>query len=119
MALHPVTQEIAATFGYQPFDQEEGQQQYQAECDFQNAPKGAIPCTGNVYRNKQGVLRCYWIPAGDNYSAEEKDDLTGWYDIPTNEEIEEQSFDSIAFTPAEDEVEPDHPDSWLRILGLI
>jgi hypothetical protein len=119
MALHPVTQEIAATFGYQPFDEEEGQQQYQAECDFQNAPKGAIPCTGNVYRNKEGVLRCYWIPAGDNYSAEEKDELTGWYDIPTNEDIEEYSFDSVCYTPGGDEVEPDHPDSWLRILGLI
>ena len=61
---------------------------------------------------------------GDNhgfniYSSINNDDLTGWYDIPTNEEIEEWSFDSICFTPGEDEVEPDHPDSWLRILGLI
>jgi len=111
--LHPITQEIAATFGYEPFDKEEGQQQYQAECDFQNAPKGAIPCTGNVYRNKQGVLRCYWIP------VYEDKELEGWYDIPTNEEIEEWSFDSVCFTPGDDEVEPDHPDSWLTILGLI
>jgi hypothetical protein len=116
--LHPITQEIAASFGYEPFDKEEGQQQFQVECDFQNAPKGSIPCTGNVYRDKQGVLRCFWIPAGDNYSAEEKDELTGWYDVPSNEDIEEYSF-SDACTPAGDEVEPDHPDSWLRILGLI
>jgi len=116
--LHPITQEIAASFGYEPFDEEEGQQQFQAECDFQNAPKGSIPCTGNVYRDKQGVLRCYWIPAGDNYSEEEKDELTGWYDVPSNEDIEEYSF-SDACTPAGDEVEPDHADSWLRILGLI
>jgi len=119
LMLHPITQEIAATFGYQPFDEEEGQQQFQAECDFQDAPKGSIPCTGNVYRNKSGVLRCFWIPAGGNYSAEEKDELTGWYDIPSNEDIEEWAFDSICFTPADDEVEPDHPDSWLSILGLI
>ena len=111
--LHPSTQEIAATFGYQPFDEEEGQQQFQAECDFQDAPPNAIACTGSVYRNKQGVLRCYWVPVyGDK-------ELEGWYDVPTNEEIEEWCFDSVAFTPGEDEVEPDHPDSWLRILGLI
>jgi hypothetical protein len=117
--LHPVTQEIASAFGYEPLSSEEGEQQYQAYPDFQDAPKGAIVCTGNVYRNKRGVLRCFWIPTGDNYTAEEKDELTGWYDIPTNEEIEEWTFDSTCFTPGEDEVEPDHPDIWLRILGLI
>lgn len=116
--LHPITQEIAATFGYKPFDSEEGQQQYQAEVNY-DPTQGGQPTTGSVYRNKRGILRCYWIPTGGNYPAQEKEDLQDWYDIPTNEDIEEQSFDSIAFTPAEDEVEPDHPDSWLRILGLI
>jgi len=117
--LHPTTQAIAESFGYEPFSPEEGAEQYQVHPDFQDAPKGAIACTGNVYRTKQGVLRCYWIPAGGNYSAQEKEELTGWYDIPSNEDIEEWAFDSICFTPAADEVEPDHPDSWLRILNLI
>jgi hypothetical protein len=119
MALHPVTQEIATAFGYELLTAEESEVQYQAEADFQNAPKGAIPCTGNVYRNKRGVLRCYWIPAGGNYSSEDKYELTGWYDVPCLEDIEEWTFDSICFTPSDDEVEPDHPDSWLSILGLI
>ena len=110
--LHPETQAIAETFGYVPFSEEEGQEQFQADTNW-DPDKGGVPTTGSVYRNKRGVLRCYWKP---KCSEEE---LEGWYDIPTNEEIEEWSFDSICFTPGEDEVEPDHPDSWLRILGLI
>ena len=39
--------------------------------------------------------------------------------VPTVEEVEEWVFDSVCFTPDEDEVEPDHPHSWLSILGLI
>ena len=110
--LHPETQAIAETFGYVPFSEEEGQEQFQADINWE-PENGGVPTTGSVYRNKRGVLRCYWKP---KYSEQE---LEGWYDIPTNEEIEEWTFDSICFTPGEDEVEPDHPDSWLSILGLI
>jgi len=39
--------------------------------------------------------------------------------VPTMGEVEEWVFDSICFTPDEDEVEPDHPKSWLSILGII
>jgi len=39
--------------------------------------------------------------------------------IPSMEDIEEFIFDSCCPTPAGDEVEPDHPASWLSILGLI
>lgn len=116
--LHPITQEIAESFGYETFSEEDGQEQFQIEPDFAFG-KGHFPCTGNVYRNKKGILRCYWIPAGGNYTAEEKESLEGWYTIPTNEEIEEQLFDSVAYTPAGDSVEPDHPDSWPSILSLI
>jgi hypothetical protein len=119
MALLPVQHEIAKVIGYEPLTKDEGMQQYPADVDFQDAPKGAIPCTGNVYKNKKGVLRCYWIPAGGNYSSEEGDELTGWYDVPCLEDIEEWTFDSCCPTPAGDEVEPDHPDSWLSILGII
>jgi hypothetical protein len=119
MSLQPEQLLIADALGYEPFDEDEGNQQFQAEADFQDAPKGAIACTGNVYRNKRGVLRCYWIPAGGNYSAQDKEDLEGWYDIPSNEDIETWTFDNCCPTPCGDEVEPDHTDSWLRILGLI
>jgi hypothetical protein len=111
--LHPVTQEIAKELtGYIPFSEEEGQQQFEAEINW-DPDKDGVPSTGSVYRNKRGILRCYWKPT---YADKE---LEGWYDIPTNEEIEEWAFDSVAFTPDDDEVEPDHPDSWLSILGLI
>jgi hypothetical protein len=119
MALDPFQQEIGEAFGYEPFEDDELSQQFYIEPDFQDAPTGAIPCTGNVYKNKKGKLRIYWIPAGDNYSAEEKDSLQGWYDIPTNEDIQDWTFDSTCPTPCGDDVEPDHVDSWLRILGLI
>lgn len=110
--LHPITQEIAESFGYVPFSEEDRDQQYQAEVNY-DGEKGERPVNGSVYLNKRGVLRCYWIP---RYADKE---LQGWYDVPTNEEIEEWSFDSVAFTPDDDEVEPDHPDSWLSLLGLI
>ena len=79
----------------------------------------SIPSTGNIYRSKRGVLRCFWIPTGGNYSTAESEDLTGWYDVPDLEDIEEWTFDSCCPTPAGDDVEHDHPDSWLRILSLV
>jgi hypothetical protein len=39
--------------------------------------------------------------------------------VPTMEELEEWTFDSVCPTPGEDDVEPDHDHSWLRILGMI
>tara|TARA_Y100000034_G_C6592781_1_gene257568 strand:- start:282 stop:524 length:243 start_codon:yes stop_codon:yes gene_type:complete len=40
-------------------------------------------------------------------------------EIPSFEELEFWSWDGIAETPAGDQVEPDHPDSWLSLLGVI
>jgi hypothetical protein len=119
MALLPVQHEIAKVIGYEPLTEDEGSAQYPADVDYQDAPKGAIPCTGNVYRNKKGILYCYWIPAGGNYSSEDKEALIGWYPVPDLEDIEEWTFDSVCPTPAGDGVEADHPDSWMSILGII
>jgi len=116
--LHPITKEIAESFGYVSFSEEEACQQFEATINydpskFDSEDETTYPTNGSVYRSKQGTLRCYWKPQCANR------ELEGWYDIPTNEEIEEWSFDSVAFTPDDDEVEPDHPDSWLSILGMI
>ena len=119
MALTQEQQFIAQVIGYEPYTEEEAAGQYQADADFQDAPKGSIPSTGNVYRSKRGTLRCFWIPRGRNYSTAESEDLTGWYDVPDLEDIEEWTFDSTCPTPAGDDVEHDHPDSWLRILSLV
>lgn len=41
------------------------------------------------------------------------------YDVPSFDQIEEWAFDSVCETPDGDMVEPDHPDSWLSLLGII
>lgn len=122
MALHPITQEIAESFGYTPFTPEEGSEQFQAEVNFD--PKkvklgdlSTYPVNGSVYCDKHGVLQLYWKP--QCLDEDESEELQGWYEIPSNEDIEEWSFDSVCFTPGDDEVEPDHPDSWLSLLGMI
>jgi len=40
-------------------------------------------------------------------------------DLPTMADVESWIIDSIVDSPAGDSVEPDHPDSWLSLLGLI
>jgi hypothetical protein len=117
------TKAVAQTFGYVPFSEEDLEDQFQADCNFD--PKLVVlgdlktyPKNGSVYNDK-GTLKCYWKPQGGNYSTIDRDELQGWYEVPSNEDIEEWTFDSVAYTPAGDDVEPDHPDSWLSILGLI
>jgi hypothetical protein len=117
MALTTEQQLICQALGYEPLTEEEGSEQYPVEVTYPGAP--SVPYIGDVYRNKQGILRCFWAPQGDNYSAQEHDELAGWYTVPDLEDIEEWTFDSCCPTPAGDEVEHDHPDSWLRILSLV
>jgi hypothetical protein len=117
MALTTEQQLIGQALGYEPLTEEEGSEQYPAEVTYPEGP--AVPYIGDIRRNNQGILRCFWAPQGGNYTAAESNELTGWYDVPDLEDIEEQVFDSVAYTPCGDEVEPDHVDSWLRILGLI
>jgi hypothetical protein len=93
MALHPITQEIAAVIGYSPLTNEEGQE-----------PADTSLCNRKV-EVRDGWPNILW--KGE------------WYPVPTLEECEEWVFDSTCFTPDEDEVEPDHPSSWLSILVLI
>ena len=73
---------------------------------------------GDVYESKRGVLRMYWEPIGGNYTESEKESLAGFYDVPYIGEVEEMVHGDC-MTPAEDYVEPDHPDSWMMLLGII
>jgi hypothetical protein len=116
--LLPEQISMATALGYEPLTEADGQEQYPVECCFQDPLKGQLPYNGAVRKNKKGVLMYYWIPKGRNY-RNEADDLTGWYDVPTMEDIEEWTFDSCCLSPANDHVEQDHPDSWLSLLGLI
>ena len=121
MALTQEQQFFAWATGYEPLTEEEGSAQYPADVNYRYAPteNPEVPTSGSIYRNKRGTLRCYWIPTGGNYTSEEKASLEGWYDVPDLEDIEEFTFDSTCPTPAGDDVEHDHPDSWLRILSLV
>lgn len=42
-----------------------------------------------------------------------------WWEVPTMEDVERWTFDSMCETPAGDIVEPDADGSWLRLLGLV
>jgi hypothetical protein len=101
--LHPTTQAIAESFGYVPFSEEDAPEQFQADITYILGETKRSPRSGDVRADKHG----------------DEKDLEGWYEIPSNEDIEEWAFDSVCFTPGDDEVEPDHPDSWLRLLCLI
>ena len=122
MALTTEQQLIAQVVGYEPLTGDEAKLQFEPEVNYDPEYarfKNEVAKPGSIYRNKQGTYRYYWKPSGGNYTKEEKADLEGWYDIPCLEDLEEWTFDSVCFTPGEDEVEPDHPDSWLRLLYLI
>ena len=73
---------------------------------------------GDVVQRKDGTLRLYWEPQGDNYTDEEKHDLQGFYDIPTIDDLARMSL-MQGETPAGDTVEADHPDAWPRLLGVV
>lgn len=93
MALLPEQLEIASVFGYTPATAE--------ECD---EPADTSLCFHQT-RIVDGWPEILW--------------KREWYRVPTTEEVEEWVFDSVCFTPDEDEVEPDDVNSWLSILGLI
>jgi hypothetical protein len=42
-----------------------------------------------------------------------------WWPVPTLSEVESWALDSLAETPDGRTVEPDHPEAWPRILGVI
>ncbi len=75
----------------------------QAEAEEQFPAGETVPA--NRFRTHDGILQIRW--AGQ------------WWDVPTLEEIEAWTFDSICESPKGDSVEPDHPESWLSILGII
>lgn len=132
--LHPTATEMAKIFtGYDSVaGTKEGEEQFQAEVTydpekFVKGDKTTHPKNGSVKRDKEGILYLYWEPSeecpGCEVDAEGRSYAylyEGWYRVPTNEEIEDYCLGETAFTPSEEqEVEPDHPDSWPRMLGLI
>jgi len=93
VALLPEQKLIASAFGYEP-----------VPVDLADEPADTSLCLKKI------ELREGWPHI--KHRGE-------WCPVPTMEEVEAWVFDSICLTPDEDEVEPDDPDSWLSILGLI
>ena len=60
-------------------------------------------------RRKDGFNSHYWIT---------RNGMSKWFKTPSMASLERMS-DGISKTPWGDKVEPDHPESWLRILSLI
>lgn len=96
--------------------------------NFVKGDKSTYPGNGSVRRDKNGTLYLLWFPSeecpcfpideqGQSYSYLYED----WYRIPTIEEIGQMiSGEEPCYVPCdEDEVEPDHPDSWLSLLKII
>ena len=57
-----------------------------------------------------GIKSHVWWRGEDGYD---------WYDTPTVDDLNAFAGDSVCETPDGEQVEPDHPSSWLRILGFI
>lgn len=71
-----------------------------------------------------------WIKTPEGYRRREdgiishkylkdEDGVPTWFAVPSTDELNFMAFDSVCETPWGETVEPDHPKSWLRILGMI
>lgn len=109
-----VEQAVRRAMGYQPIEEPEASEQFPAEITTRKAGHGAIR------RNPDsGELEFWWLPQGGNYPDSEAFALAAWYPIPAACDVESWCLGSVAETPCGDSVEPDHPDAWPRLLGLI
>jgi hypothetical protein len=97
-----------------PLDDDSGDDQFPVPVTHKTTGSGA------VRRNpKKNHLEFWWLPQGGNYSESDAIELAGWYPVPTFADVQEWTLDSVAETPCGDTVEPDHPDAWLRLLGIV
>lgn len=92
-----------AVSGYAPLTDADGAEPYPVQEAFHSSR--IRPATDRDEAPRVGWPMVYW--------------RGGWWSAPSMEEVEEWVFDSVCFTPDEEEVEPDHPHSWLSLLGLI
>lgn len=103
----------AAMGAPEPMGEAEAEGQWPAEVTRKATGSGA------VRRAPDGLLEYWWLPRGRNYSEAEALGLAGWFEVPAAGDVEAWCLGSTAETPAGDTVEPDHPDAWPRLLGLV
>jgi hypothetical protein len=105
---------VVAARGYETAAEPEASEQFPAAVTKQTTGAGA------VRRNPDSAeLELWWLPRGGNYSDADAFSLAGWYPVPCLADVEAWALDSVAETPCGDAVEPDHPDAWPRLLGVV
>lgn len=103
MALLPEQQLIAHAVGYTPLTGDDAEQPYPVETVL---PADRIrPATDGDEAPFPGWPMVRWHG--------------GWYPAPAMDDVETWVFDSTCPTPDGSDVEPDAPESWLSILGMI
>lgn len=96
-----------------PMSEAEAAEQWPAELTRKTTGAGAIA-------RRDGELAFYWLPSEEGGTGlMEAMELAGWYPIPAAGDVERWCLGSTAETPAGVHVEPDHPDAWPRLPGLI
>ena len=102
--LSPDQQAIAAALGHKPVTEDAGSAPFPVE--------GSLPAgrfrpadAGRDLGVERGWPMVLWQGS--------------WYPAPTMAQVEAWVFDSVVESPDERDVEPDDPDSWLSILGMI
>lgn len=116
---------IAQNFGYNNAEDQEADEQYQVEVNWH--PKDGNAKTGSIFKDDKGILQFYWYPSEEHPDYGPDDEgysyaytVEDWYPVPKQGEVEAMCRDGIALDPCrENELETDHPDGWIRLLGLI
>jgi len=105
MTLDPDTAAIAAALGYEELTEAEALEPFPAETFSHLLSRPADSLEAGQHDVPIGWPLVHW-----RYR---------WWPVPCLGQVESWAFDAVAFNPQGNEVEPDAPDSWLTILGLI
>lgn len=106
------------------------------DIDYERSLEEQLPINKTLFRSKEGFSCTLYVNGKERtkingefqYMNGDVTDFKGvlklwwngkWYEVPSIASFQEWTMDSICPTPDEDEVEPDHEDSWLRLAGLV
>lgn len=89
------------------------------------------PTHVRIRRRGNNITTVYWSKTPDGYRRRpdgtmshyfvrlEPNTAPEWVEGPSFADLEEWMMDGVCEAPNGDRVEPDHPRSWIRIIGLI
>jgi hypothetical protein len=105
MTLDPDTAAIAAALGYDELTAEEAAEAFPAAAFTHLLDRPADSLEAALHDVPVGWPLIHWHQR--------------WWPVPNLGQVEKWALGDIAFNPEGEQVEPDAPDSWLSILGLI